>query len=271
MTHNGTGAQPLLSLRGISKHYGGITALEDVSFDVGAAEVIALVGDNGAGKSTLVKIISGITGHDEGQIVVDGQEVRLNHPQDAAGQGIQTVYQDLALCENLDTVQNLFLGRELHTPWFRGKRLRRADMEKTARTSLGDLNVKIRDYRAPVGSLSGGQRQSVAVARAVLSDPRIVILDEPTAALGVPQRAEVLALIRRLREHGRGVILVSHDLADVLEVADRVVVLRLGRKVAEFNRQTVTREAMISAITGIAEESSVQTPEDARSLRKAEL
>lgn len=265
------GGKPLLSLKGISKHYGGITALEDVTFDVGAAEVVALVGDNGAGKSTLVKIISGIISHDEGQILVDGDEAVLNRPQEAADHGIQTVYQDLALCENLDTVQNLFLGRELHTPWFGGRRLRRAEMEKTARTSLGDLNVKIRDYRAPVGSLSGGQRQSVAVARAVLSDPRIVILDEPTAALGVPQRAEVLALIRRLREHGRGVILVSHDLADVLDVADRVVVLRLGRRVAEFDRQTVTREAMISAITGITEETSPPTPDVRQTLRKAEL
>ena len=242
----------LLALQGIGKHYGGITALADVTFDVGEGEVVSLVGDNGAGKSTLVKIMSGIVGNDGGRITWDGAEVRLDKPQDANDLGIQTVYQDLALCDNLDTVANLFLGREIYSPWWQGRRQKRADMEKLARVSLGDLNVKIRDYSAPVGSLSGGQRQSVAVARAVLSDPRIVILDEPTAALGVPQRAEVLALIERLRDQGHGVILISHDLADVIQVSDRVIVMRLGRKVAEYSRGGYTRDELVSAITGIS-------------------
>lgn len=243
----------LLALQGIGKHYGGIRALADVTFDVGEGEVVALVGDNGAGKSTLVKIISGIVSHDGGRITWDGRDVKLDRPQDANELGIQTVYQDLALCDNLDTISNLFLGREIYSSWWRGRRQQRAEMEKLARVSLTHLNVKIRDYSAPVGSLSGGQRQSVAVARAVLSDPRIVILDEPTAALGVPQRAEVLALIERLRDQGRGVILISHDLGDVIEVSDRVIVMRLGRKVAEYDRGAFTRDQLVAAITGIGE------------------
>ena len=245
------GLQPLLSLRGLGKHYGAITALADVSFDVHEHEVVALAGDNGAGKSTLVKIISGIVSHDEGDIFIDGSAAHLTSPQDAAALGIQTVYQDLALCDNLDTVQNLYLGREIRGGVFRGRRLKRDEMEYRARESLLKLNVKIRDYRAPVGSLSGGQRQSVAVARAVLWDPRIVLLDEPTAALGVPQRREVLALIDRLREQGRGVIFVSHDLVDVQEIADRVVVLRLGRKADEFTQAENTNERLLGAITGV--------------------
>lgn len=245
---------PLLSMHNITKRFGGITALRDVSFHVEPGEVVALVGDNGAGKSTVVKTISGIHQHDHGQIAFGGNEVTLNKPQEASDLGIQTVYQDLALCDNLDTVQNLFLGRELYAPLLLGRRLRRAEMEYRTRTVLQDLNVKIRDYTAPVLSLSGGQRQSVAVARAVLSEPEVVLLDEPTAALGVPQRAEVLQLITRLREQGRGVILVSHDLGDVLKVSDRVVVLRLGEKVAEFTRATVSRDGLIAAITGISED-----------------
>lgn len=251
-----TARRPLLALKHITKRFGGITALRDISIDVCAGEVVALVGDNGAGKSTLVKTIAGINQQDHGSIEFEDREVTLNRPQEASQLGIQTVYQDLALCDNLDTVQNLFLGRELYSSFFAGRRLRRAQMEDRAREVLRGLNVKIRDYSAPVLSLSGGQRQSVAVARAVLSDPKVVLLDEPTAALGVPQRAEVLGLIHRLREQGRGVILISHDLGDVLEVADRVVVLRLGEKVAEFTRETVTRDGLVAAITGINDSSA---------------
>lgn len=259
--------RPLLSLSNITKRFGGLTALRGITFDVSAGEVVSLVGDNGAGKSTLVKTIAGINQQDLGTIEFEGAEVTLNAPQEASELGIQTVYQDLALCDNLDTVQNLFLGRELYAPFFAGRRLRRAEMEDRARQVLQGLNVKIRDYQAPVLSLSGGQRQSVAVARAVLSEPKIVLLDEPTAALGVPQRAEVLGLINRLREQGRGVILISHDLGDVLEVSDRVVVLRLGEKVAEFTRETVTRDGLVAAITGIDDgpASDVQKEEGGRS------
>lgn len=246
---------PILSIRNLGKRFGGITALNGVSFDVNAGEVVALVGDNGAGKSTLVKTISGIHQHDSGSISVKGNEVTLNAPQHATELGIQTVYQDLALCDNLDTVQNLFLGRELHSGLLFGRRLRRADMEKKARAVLEELNVKIKDYSAPVVSLSGGQRQSVAVARSILSQPDIVLLDEPTAALGVPQRAEVMGLIDKLRDTGHGVILVSHDLSDVLGISDRIVVLRLGEKVAEFDRGNVSRDQLVAAITGISGES----------------
>lgn len=242
--------KPILSLSGIGKHYGGITALSGVSFDVREGQVVALAGDNGAGKSTLVKIISGIIPADEGSILFNGQEVALKRPQDAAELGIQTVYQDLALCDNLDTVQNLFLGREIRSPLLRGAKLSRPLMESRAHAALSDLNVKIRDYGIAVGRLSGGQRQSVAIARAVLSKPRVILLDEPTAALGVAQRAEVMALIARLREQGLGVILVSHDLGDVLDIADRIVVLRLGQKVADRPVAQWTRSSLVAAITG---------------------
>lgn len=242
----------VLELHEITKQYGGVTALGGVSLGVRAGEVLALVGDNGAGKSTLIKIISGIVEPSSGQFLHDGGEVRLASPQDAAALGIQTVYQDLALCDNLDTVQNLFLGRELHDPLPLGARLRRAAMEHRAREVLSDLGVTtLRDLTVAVGGLSGGQRQAVAICRSVLWAPSVVLLDEPTAALGVAQRAQVLALIERLRERGMGVILVSHDLADVHQVADRVAVLRLGRKVVEYARDGYTRAELVAAITGM--------------------
>jgi D-xylose transport system ATP-binding protein len=245
-------APPALELRSVTKHFGGVQALKDVSLAVYAGEVVALVGDNGAGKSTLIKTIAGINVPDSGEIRRDGARVRLTTPQDAMARGIQTVYQDLALCDNLDTVQNLFLGRELRTPLWTGARLRRAEMEQNARRVLADLGVvTLRDLSKPVGALSGGQRQSVAICRSVLSDPRIVLLDEPTAALGVAQRREVLALIERLRDTGHAVVVVSHDLADVESVADRVVVLRLGEKVAEFSRGRYGRDDLVAAITGL--------------------
>jgi D-xylose transport system ATP-binding protein len=244
--------EPLLSLSGLEKTYGGLTALSDVSFDVRKGEIVALVGDNGAGKSTLVKIISGTIVPEKGEILFGGIPVTIRKPQDAADLGIQTVYQDLALCENLDTVQNLFLGREIHAGFLGASKLARPVMEQRGHAALSDLNVKIHDYGVPVGRLSGGQRQSVAIARAVLSKPRVILLDEPTAALGVAQRAEVVALILRLRDQGLGVIVVSHDLGDVLEIADRVVVLRLGRKVADRPAPEWTRSSLVAAITGVA-------------------
>jgi D-xylose transport system ATP-binding protein len=246
------GVPPALELRDVSKHYGGVTALAGVSLTVYPGEVVALVGDNGAGKSTLVKTISGIVVPDSGELYRDGAAVAVTGPQDATDAGIQTVYQDLALCDNLDTVQNLFLGRELRGSWLLGRRLQRAAMEHRTRKVLADLSVRtLRDVTIPVGGLSGGQRQSVAICRSVLWDPSVVLLDEPTAALGVAQREQVLNLIRRLREHGRAVILISHDLADVQQVADRVLVLRLGSLVAEFEKGRYTREQCVAAITGM--------------------
>ncbi|WP_245303331.1 ATP-binding cassette domain-containing protein [Mesorhizobium loti] len=253
MGSTNTNSQPVLELINISKHFGGVHALESVSLAVRPGEVVALVGDNGAGKSTLVKTIAGINMPDAGEMRVNGAKVRITAPHDAMRLGIQTVYQDLALCDNLDTVQNLFLGRELQGGILTAGRLRRADMESRARKVLRELGVStLRDLTVPVGSLSGGQRQSVAICRSVLWEPKVVLLDEPTAALGVAQRKEVMALIMRLRQTNHGVIVISHDLADVQEMADTVVVLRLGRKVAEFSRGTFSRDDLVSAITGLS-------------------
>jgi D-xylose transport system ATP-binding protein len=224
--------------------------LSEVSISVAPGEVVALCGDNGAGKSTLVKTISGIVSPDAGEIFFQTRPVTISGPRDAVELGIQTVYQDLALCDNLDTVRNLFLGRERCGPWYKGWTLDRASMEGEAGRILRELDVKIRDLSEPVGSLSGGQRQCVAVLRALLTNPKVILLDEPTAALGVAQRRQVLALVERLRAHGRAIILVSHDLGDVQEVADRVVVLRLGRNVADLRRGEYARETLVSKITG---------------------
>lgn len=245
-------ATPALELRGITKRFGGVVALENVSISVRPGEVLALVGDNGAGKSTLIKTIAGINIPDAGEILVDGQPAKISGPHDSMAYGIQTVYQDLALCDNLDTVQNLFLGRELHGGFLSGRRLHRADMESHARKVLTELGVRtLRDLSAPVGSLSGGQRQSVAICRSVLWEPKVVLLDEPTAALGVAQRKEVMSLILRLRATNHAVIVISHDLADVQEMADKVSVLRLGRKVTEFVKGSFSRDDLVSAITGL--------------------
>jgi D-xylose transport system ATP-binding protein len=243
----------LLEISNITKRYGGLTALSDVSFSVGKAEIVALVGDNGAGKSTLVKTIAGIVAPDAGEIRVEGEKLASATPVAATSLGIQTVYQDLALCDNLDTVQNLFLGHELVQPLLLGRRLRRAAMEQRTRDVLAGLDVRIRDLSAPISNLSGGQRQSVAVCRAILADPKLVMLDEPTAALGVAQRKQVLALIERLKAQGRGVIVISHDLGDVQHVADRVVVMRLGQKVGELPRGQFSRDDLIALITGSRE------------------
>ncbi|MGG1662046.1 ATP-binding cassette domain-containing protein [Brevibacillus sp. NRS-1366] len=249
---------PLLELRDITKNFGGIRALDRVSLKLFPGEVVSLVGDNGAGKSSFLKVISGINIPDEGAIYLDGRPVVVRSPRDAADIGIQTVYQDLALCENLDTVQNLFLGREMKMPWYFGRRLVRAKMESRARQVIGDLGAKIRDLSVPVGSLSGGQRQAVAISRSVLWDPRVVLLDEPMAALGVEQRRGVSELIKRLRDQGLCVVVVSHDLVEVKDTSDRVVVFRLGRKVTEMTRDEITHERMVAVITG-ADSSQTKT------------
>ncbi|HCU51948.1 MAG TPA: sugar ABC transporter ATP-binding protein [Micromonosporaceae bacterium] len=239
----------VLSARDISKRYGAVQALDSVSLDLAAGSVTALVGDNGAGKSTLIKTIAGVVVPNSGTISVAGQQVRITSPHDAQAQGIATVYQDLALCENLDVVANLFLGTEKS----RFSLLSHLEMEKTARTLLASLDVRIVDLHVPVAMLSGGQRQSVAIARALVGSPKVVILDEPTAALGVEQTAQVLALIKRLRERGLGVLVISHNLADVWAVSDRIAVLRLGRNAGTYNTADVDQKTIVAAITGAAQ------------------
>jgi D-xylose transport system ATP-binding protein len=243
----------LLELCGISKHFGAVQALTEVDFEVYPSEVVALVGDNGAGKSTLVKCVAGTHAPDSGKIVFEGREVKIAAPSDATHLGIETVYQDLALCDNLDVVQNMFLGRE------RVRRLiplaveplSEIEMEKRALGVLESLRVTTIDsVRTKVASLSGGQRQSVAISKAVMWNSKVVLLDEPTAALGVAQTEQVLALIARLREQGLGVVVISHNLAEVLDVADRIVVLRLGRRAATFGRGEATPDDVVAAITG---------------------
>ncbi|GIF63182.1 ABC transporter ATP-binding protein [Asanoa ishikariensis] len=243
----------LLELTKISKHFGGVRALHEVDMAVHAGEVVALVGDNGAGKSTLVKIVSGVESPDEGEIQVRGEARRLESPRAAAEAGIRTVFQDLSLCDNLDAVQNLFLGQERYGPVWSGRRVRRHVMEEQAQRVLESLSVKLRALNTPVVALSGGQRQGIAIGRALISDPAVVILDEPTAALGVSQRGEVLDLIDRLRDQGRAVVVISHDMKDVRRVADRIVVLRLGSKVAEFARGGYTPADLVGAMTGAHE------------------
>jgi D-xylose transport system ATP-binding protein len=237
---------PILQIKGVEKRFGAVEALRGVDFEVNSGEVVALVGDNGAGKSTLIKVITGIHQADAGEIIFMGQPVTIRGPRDAARLGISTVYQDLALADNLDVVNNLFLGREETI----GPVLNEELMEKRSLEVLKDLSVTIPHVRTAVASLSGGQRQSVAVARSVLWDARVVLLDEPTAALGVAQTRLVLDLIRRLREQGLGVVVISHNLADVFEVADRITVLRLGRRVSDFLVKEASREQVVAAITG---------------------
>jgi D-xylose transport system ATP-binding protein len=237
---------PLLQLQSITKTFGSVEALTDVDFEVRAGEVMALVGDNGAGKSTLVKCIAGTHSADRGRIVFEGREVSIHGPKAAARLGIEVVYQDLALCDNLDVVQNMYLGREIN----RVQILSEAPMEQHTSETLKSLAVTtIKSVRQTVATLSGGQRQSVAVARAVMWNSKLVVLDEPTAALGVAQTEQVLALVRRLGQQGLGVILVSHNLHDVFETADRITVLRLGRNVGLFERRKTTQQAVVEAIT----------------------
>ncbi|MEU9063503.1 ATP-binding cassette domain-containing protein [Streptomyces sp. NPDC048430] len=255
-------ATPVLALRGVSKRFGAVQALTDVELEVHAGEVVALVGDNGAGKSTLVKTIAGVHPIDDGVIEWDGRPVQINKPNDAQSLGIATVYQDLALCDNIDVVGNLYLGREIRKYGI----LDEVEMERRSRELLSTLSIRIPSVRIPIASLSGGQRQTVAIARSMLGEPKLVILDEPTAALGVEQTAQVLDLVERLRERGHAVILISHNMADVKAVADKVAVLRLGRNNGVFDVKTTSQEEIISAITGATENAVTR-----RAARNAEV
>ena len=252
---------PLLELKGLSKRFGAVQALRQVDFEVHPGEVVALMGDNGAGKSTLIKTLSGILPIDEGQVLFGGQRVALTGPLSSTALGIATVYQDLALCDNLDVVGNLFLGRELKVRGL-GRLLGWMDetaMELQATQLLEKLSVSIPSVRTQVASLSGGQRQSIAVARSMMGSPKVVLLDEPTAALGVAQTRQVLELIRRLRQQGLGVVVISHNLVDVFSVADRIIVLRLGRRVGTFEVKNTTEVEVVSAITGVHTAEVAQT------------
>jgi D-xylose transport system ATP-binding protein len=248
---NANGSTPVLALKGVSKSFGPVQALQDVNFEVQPGEVVALVGDNGAGKSTLVKTIAGIHTPDDGTISFEGQDVHITNPSDAVALGIATVYQDLALCDNLDVVENLFLGREEKNagPTIIAP-LDEVGMEKQTGELLENLAVTITNVRNEVGTMSGGQRQQVAIARSLLGEPKLVMLDEPTAALGVRQTAQVLALVKRLRERGYGVLMISHNLADVFEVADRIYVLRLGQEAGDFKAGEASQDQVVAAITG---------------------
>jgi len=241
-----TSPEPVLSMTGVSKRFGAVQALKDIDFEVAAGEVVALVGDNGAGKSTLVKTIAGVYTPDAGEVVFDGQPVTITSPSEAQALGIATVFQDLALCDNLDVVGNLFLGNEV----LRSRALDEVAMEQQSWQLLRELSAKIPSVRIAVASLSGGQRQTVAIARSLLGAPKVVMLDEPTAALGVAQTAEVLNLVERLREKGLAVILISHNMSDVMAVADRVVVLRLGLNNGVYRVADTTNQEIIAAITG---------------------
>ncbi|AUG51778.1 ATP-binding cassette domain-containing protein [Thalassospira marina] len=236
--------KPILSLKGISKNFGAVSALSNIELDVHPGEVVALVGDNGAGKSTLIKVLSGVHAPSSGTIHFEGKPVTMQGPSDALHLGIATVFQDLALCENLDVVANIFLGQE-RNPWH----LDEVAMEVRSWELLHELAARIPSVREPIASLSGGQRQTVAIARSLLLNPKIIMLDEPTAALGVAQTAEVLNLVERVRDKGLGVIMISHNMEDVRAVADRIVVLRLGRNNGVFSPQS-SNEELVGAITG---------------------
>ena len=238
--------EPLLKVRGVSKSFGAVQALTDIDVDIPAGYVTALCGDNGAGKSVLIKCISGIYEPDRGGFLWEGRPVRVRNARDASALGIETVYQDLALADNLDIVQNMFLGRER----LRHRLLDEDGMERAAAETLASLHVTtVRSIRQPVGSLSGGQRQSVAVAKAVMWNSKLVIMDEPTAALGVSQTAMVLDLVRRLRDQGLAVVVISHNLNDVFAVADRIAVLYLGRMVAEDPISSFDRQRVVEYMT----------------------
>jgi D-xylose transport system ATP-binding protein len=245
-THSTNDPAPLLSLRGITKSFGAVHVLQGIDFDVYPGQVSALAGDNGAGKSTLIKGIAGIHAFDSGEYFFDGQPVHVTSPKQANALGIEVVYQDLALCDNLDIVHNLFLGRELSN----AVQLDEDTMEQRTKETLAGLSVRtVSSVRQHVASLSGGQRQTVAIARAVLWNSRVVILDEPTAALGVSQTEQVLKLVRRLADKGLGVVLISHNLNDVFEVADNIAVLYLGKMAAQVKRKDVNRNQVVEFIT----------------------
>ncbi|MGH7722927.1 MAG: ATP-binding cassette domain-containing protein [Candidatus Dormibacteria bacterium] len=250
--------EPLLTVRGLSKHFGAVQSLSNVDLDLPRGEVTALCGDNGAGKSVLTKCIAGIHHPDHGQISWEGRPVHIRSPRDSARLGIETVYQDLALADNLDIVQNMFLGRER----LRHSLLDEDDMERAAGETLASLRVTtVRSIRQPVGSLSGGQRQSVAVAKAVMWNSKLVMLDEPTAALGVVQTKMVLDLVRRLRDHGLSVMVISHNLNDIFEVADRIAVLYLGRMVVQERTAALDRQSVVEYMTtGAVSRTAVAAP-----------
>ncbi|MFI7296741.1 ATP-binding cassette domain-containing protein [Streptomyces sp. NPDC050121] len=248
--------QPLLTLRGVCKRFAAVQALVDVELEIAAGEVVALMGDNAAGKSTLVKVISGVGPADRGVIEWQGSPVQITRPQDAQVLGIATVYQDLAMCGNLDVVANLFLGREIH----RLGVLDEVEMERRTRELLHTLSVRIPDVRAPLATLSGGQRQVVAITRLFLGSPRLLLLDEPTASLGVEQTGQLLDLIEELRDQGIGVLLISHNMGDIKAVADRVAVLRLGRNNGLFDVNTTPQEQIIASITGAADNAASHRP-----------
>ena len=238
--------ETLLSLRGISKHFGAVQALYDVDLDLPSGQVTALCGDNGAGKSVLTKTIAGIHQADGGQMFWEGKPVHIRSAKDSAALGIETVYQDLALADNLDIVQNMFLGRERRNGFF----LNEDSMERAAGETLASLHVTtVRSIRQPVATLSGGQRQAVAVAKAVMWNSKLVMLDEPTAALGVAQTQMVLDLVKRLKSHGLAVMVISHNLNDVFEVADRVAILHLGRMVAQDRLSAFDRQSVVDYMT----------------------
>lgn len=246
-----TTAAPILRLRNISKAFGSIQALSDVSLDVNPGEVVALVGDNGAGKSTVVKIISGVFGYNAGTYEFEGAPAHVKRPGDAQALGIQTVYQDLALCNNLDAVQNLYLGREVARPWFLGGRIKRAECEIRAREILKRLRLDSISLTRPVGAMSGGQRQNIAIARSILWTPKLVLLDEPTAALSHSASEQVAKLIRTLAEEGLGVLVISHDIHHfVTQSTDRIEVLRLGRSVASLKSSEVSGADVVNAMVG---------------------
>ena len=244
----GSDSEPVLELRGINKRFGAVQALTDIHLSVGRGEVVGLVGDNGAGKSTLIKVIAGVHGADEGELIMNGTAQKFSSPKDAQKAGVATVFQDLALCENLDVVANLFLGHEKT----RGGVLDEVSMEAKSWELLRSLSAKIPSVRVPIAALSGGQRQTVAIARSLLGEPSLVMLDEPTAALGVAQTAEVLHLIERLKDRALGVLLVSHNMADVQAVCDRVHVLRLGKDAGDFPGDERT-DVLVAAITGASD------------------
>ncbi len=265
-------SMPLLVLKGVTKRFGPVQALSGVDFEVDRGEVVALVGDNGAGKSTLIKAMDGVQPAEGGQMFFDGKQVKVPTPKAAVRLGIATVFQDLALCDNLDVVANLFLGQEeisggpipLHT-------LDETDMEQRTSELLDELSVTtLGSVRTEVGSLSGGQRQSVAIARSLLGDPKVVLLDEPTAALGVAQTEQVLKLIGRLRERDLGVVVISHNLEDVFAVADRIVVLRLGKRAATFDAKQASREDVVAAITGADTKTSTKAAAKTAAKKKKE-
>ena len=245
-------AQPILQARGIVKRFGHVEALRGVDFDAHAGEITALIGDNGAGKSTLVKILSGVYGPTDGTLLVDGQPVRFGSPSDAHALGIETVYQDLSVCQDLTPSANMFMGREAVRPGLLGRLgfLDNATMRRESALAFQKLKVQLKDMDAPIASLSGGQRQSVAICRAAMWAKRVVFMDEPTAALGVVQTARTLDLVRRIRDTGIAVVLISHNMRDVIQVADTVEVLRLGKRIATMRNDGLSVADLVGAMTG---------------------